>query len=297
MASVKDLKSSIRSVQSTKRITAAMKMVAAAKLKRATDTVEHSRPYTTAMGAMLSNLALGSSAGSSARNPLMIGTGSDSTYLGVVVASDRGLCGGFNGNLARKVIADVHALEKQGKTVKLLLVGRKAVSTLRTAMGDRIVKSFEDLNKPSPEYAHAETVGAEVLGMFNDGAFDVCRVYSNVFVNALTQTPTASQLIPLSVNDSVNDDDQQSGATALYAYEPSEDAILDAVLPQNISVQIFSAMLESFAGEQAARMTAMDNATHNASDLIYSLRIEYNRTRQAQITNELIEIISGAEAL
>ena len=288
MASVKDLKTSIQSVQSTKRITAAMKMVAAAKLKRATDTVEESRPYSTALGAMLRNLV----SASISTNPLMVGTGSDTTHLFVIVASDRGLCGGFNGNLARKVIADVHASEAQGKTVKLLLVGRKAVSTLRSAMGDRIVEVYEDLNKPSPEYSHADTVAQKVLSLFNDGAFDVCSIYSNVFVNALTQIPTASQLIPLSVSDTTADTTQ-----ALYEYEPSEDAILDAVLPKNISVQIFSAMLESFAGEQAARMTAMDNATNNASDLIHSLRIQYNRTRQAQITNELIEIISGAEAL
>ncbi len=288
MASVKDLKTSIQSVQSTKRITAAMKMVAAAKLKRATETVEKSRPYTTTMGAMLSNLA----SGSTSTNPLMVGTGSDFVHLFVVVASDRGLCGGFNSNLARKVIADVHALEADGKTVKLVLVGRKAVSSLRVAMGDRIVKAYEDLNKPSPEYIHADTVAQTVLSLFKEGAFDVCTVYSNVFVNALTQTPTASQLIPLSVSE-----DTVGGIQALYEYEPSEDAILDALLPKNIGVQIFSAMLESFAGEQAARMTAMDNATNNASDLISDLRIQYNRTRQAQITNELIEIISGAEAL
>ncbi len=291
MASVKDLKTSIQSVQSTKRITAAMKMVAAAKLKRATDRVQQARPYAAAMGAMLTNLA----SASVSTNPLMVGTGADTVQLFVVVASDRGLCGGFNANLARKVVADVYAREAEGKTVKLLLVGRKAASTLRTAMGERIVEVYEDLNKPSPAYAHADTVAQHIIALFNEGAFDVCTVYSNLFVNALTQTPTATQLIPLSVSD--DSDAEERASQALYEYEPSEGAILDALLPKNIGVQIFSAMLESFAGEQAARMTAMDNATNNASDLISSLRIEYNRTRQAQITNELIEIISGAEAL
>lgn len=294
MASIKDLKSSIDSVKSTKRITAAMKMVAAAKLNRATATVAQSRPYATAMESMLTNLAKGSSS----TNPLIVGTGKSQNHLFVVVASDRGLCGGFNGNLCRKVLVDVKALEAEGKNIQVVLVGRKSLALLKGTLGDKIVHAFEDLNKPSPEYGHAETVANMVLGMFQDGAFDVCSIYKNVFVNALTQTPRASQLIPLTV-DSIHADDEShdTPVDVLYEYEPTEDTILDALLPKNIGVQIFSAMLESFAGEQAARMTAMDNATNNASELIDSLRIEYNRTRQAQITNELIEIISGAEAL
>ena len=290
MASLKDLKSSILSVQSTKRITSAMKMVAAAKLKRATDNVESSRPYAVEMGAMLANL----SQGSHSTNPLLVGNDANNTHLFVVVSSDRGLCGGFNGNLIRKITTDANNLKKGGKTVKFIIVGRKASVGLKRAFGDNIVASFEDLNKPMPEYAHAETVSAKITELLNANDFGNCTLYYNVFVNALEQTPTPKQIIPLTVD---NSGEKANDSNAIYEYEPNEETILNALLPKNLTVQIYSAMLESFAGEQAARMTAMDSATTNASDMIRNLQIDYNRSRQAQITNELIEIISGAEAL
>ncbi|MGB1360800.1 MAG: F0F1 ATP synthase subunit gamma [Alphaproteobacteria bacterium] len=291
MASLKDLKSSILSVQSTKRITSAMKMVASAKLKKATDNVEESRPYAEEMGKMIANLANGSAS----KNPLLKGTGSDKVHLFVIVASDRGLCGGFNGNLTRRVAKDANELKKSGKTVKFLVVGRKAGAGLKSAFGSDIVEAYEDLNKPAPEYVHAETVGEKILSMLNAGEFDVCTMYYNVFVNALEQRPTPKQIIPLTVEKTTETEAETS--KAIYEYEPDEETILKALLPKNIMIQVYSAMLESFAGEQAARMTAMDNATNNAGDMIRSLQITYNRTRQAQITGELIEIISGAEAL
>ncbi len=296
MASLKDLKSSILSVQSTKRITSVMKMVASAKLKKATDNVKESRPYVTEMGKMISNL----SKGTISKNPFLVGTGNDKVHLFVVVSSDRGLCGAFNGNLVRRVLNDARALKKNGKTVKFLTVGRKASIGIRNIFESDVVQSFEELNKPVTEYKHASVVGDKIAEMLNAGEFDICTMYYNVFVNALEQRPTPKQIIPLdSVDYSRNtkDSNQQKSSKAIYEYEPSEEAILMALLPKNLVVQVYSAMLESFAGEQAARMTAMDSATNNAGDMIRNLQIKFNRTRQAQITGELIEIISGAEAL
>ncbi|MFL2659713.1 MAG: F0F1 ATP synthase subunit gamma [Alphaproteobacteria bacterium] len=300
MASLKDLKSSILSVQSTKRITSAMKMVASAKLKKATDNVEESRPYVTEMSKMITNL----SKGTSSKNPLLVGTGQDKVHLFVVVSSDRGLCGGFNSNLARRALNDARALKKSGKKVKFLIVGRKANVIIKNVFENDVVEVFEELNKPVPEYQHAKIVSSKIIEMLNAGEFDICTMYYNVFVNALEQRPTPKQIIPLASSidsDKVNDDNQDSNeekySKAIYEYDPNEDAILMALLPKNLIVQLYSAMLESFAGEQAARMTAMDNATNNAGDMIHNLQIKFNRTRQAQITGELIEIISGAEAL
>ena len=291
MANLKELKASIASVQSTKRITSAMKMVAAAKLKRASDKVLASRPYADDMGAMLNGLAKGSVS----THPLMVGTGKDDTHLLVIVSSDRGLCGGFNGNLIRFVRKHIAELKRKGKAIKLIVVGRKGVTLLRREFSDVAVSFYEDLNKPQPEYANAEQIANQISDLLAGQEFDVCTLLYNKAVSALEQVPTPLQIIPLGANASV--DVASNDSTAVYDYEPSEDAILEALLPKNVTIQVFKAMLESFSAEQAARMTAMDNATRNASDMINELSVKYNRTRQAQITKELIEIISGAEAL
>ena len=291
MANLKELKASIASVQSTKRITSAMKMVAAAKLKRASDKVLASRPYADDMGAMLNGLAKGSVS----THPLMVGTGKDDTHLLVIVSSDRGLCGGFNGNLIRFVRKHIAELKSKGKAIKLIVVGRKGVTLLRREFSDVAVSFYEDLNKPQPEYANAEQIANQISDLLAGEEFDVCTLLYNKAVSALEQVPTPLQIIPLGTNASV--DVASNDSTAVYDYEPSEDAILEALLPKNVTIQVFKAMLESFSAEQAARMTAMDNATRNASDMINELSVKYNRTRQAQITKELIEIISGAEAL
>ncbi len=292
MANLKELKAAIASVQSTKRITSAMKMVAAAKLKRATDKVEASRPYAEDMEAMLNGLAKNSIS----THPLMVGTGKDDTHLLVVVSSDRGLCGGFNGNLVRRVKKHISELKASGKKIKLIVVGRKGVSALRRQFTTETVSFYEDMNKPQPEYKHAETVANQITDLLAENAFDVCTLFFNKAVSALEQVPTSLQIIPLG-GDNGEMDNKGEKTDVVYDYEPSQDAILEALLPKNITVQIFKVMLESFAGEQAARMSAMDNATRNASDILKELSIEFNRTRQAQITKELIEIISGAEAL
>ena len=291
MANLKELKASIASVQSTKRITSAMKMVAAAKLKRASDKVLASRPYADDMGAMLNGLAKGSVS----THPLMAGTGKDDTHLLVIVSSDRGLCGGFNGNLIRFVRKHIAELKSRGKAVKLIVVGRKGVTLLRREFSDVAVSFYEDLNKPQPEYENAEQIANQISDLLSGQEFDVCTLLYNKAVSALEQVPTPLQIIPLGTNASV--DVASNDSTAVYDYEPSEDAILEALLPKNVTIQVFKAMLESFSAEQAARMTAMDNASRNASDIINELSVKYNRTRQAQITKELIEIISGAEAL
>eukprot|EP00752_Nemacystus_decipiens_P000192 g192.t1 len=296
MPSLKDMRGRIKSVQSTRRITSAMKMVAAAKLKKAQGAAEDARPYAERMERMLTSLAAGVSPENAPR--LLAGTGSDKVHLLVVVTSDRGLCGGFNGSIIRAVKARIKALEDQGHEVKLLVVGRKGVTLLRREHGPKIVEKYEDLVKPAPAFEHADEVVAKVREMFEEGAFDVCTVYYNKFVSALTQEVTPLQLIPFQVPEAEDDAEaSDEAAQAQYEFEPNEEVILDSLLPKNLSVQVYRAMLESFASEQGARMTAMDNATRNAGDMINSLSITYNRMRQAQITNELIEIISGAEAL
>jgi len=296
MPSLKDLRGRIKSVQSTRRITSAMKMVAAAKLKKAQTAAEDARPYAERMERMLSSLAAGITPENAP--PLLGGTNSDKVQLLVVVTSDRGLCGGFNGSISRAVKARIKSLEDQGREVKLMVVGRKGVTLLRRDHGTKIVAKYEDLLKPAPAFEHADEVVAEIRRMFDDGEFDVCTVYYNKFLSAISQEVTPLQLIPFQVPETDGDAQAADGEPeAQYDFEPSEEAILDSLLPKNLSVQVYRAMLESFASEQGARMTAMDNATRNAGDMIDSLSITYNRMRQAQITNELIEIISGAEAL
>jgi F-type H+-transporting ATPase subunit gamma len=298
MASLKDLRTRISSVKSTQRITAAMKMVAAAKLRRAQEQAEAARPFAERMERMLASVAA-SAAGGAGTPPLLAGSGADDTQLIVAIFSDRGLCGGFNTSIARWLRDRIRQLERDGKTVRLLLVGRKGSSILRREFGHLIVDTLEDTAKPAPVYATAADIANRVAAMFEAGEFDVCSVVYNRFISALTQIVTPQQLVPFALLDDGGDngagDDATSGA--VYYYEPSEEAILDELLPRNLAIQVFRAMLESFASEQGARMTAMDSASRNAGDMIDSLTLVYNRTRQAQITKELIEIISGAEAL
>lgn len=295
MANLKELKARIASVKSTQRITSAMKMVAAAKLRKAQEMAEAARPYAERIERMLGSLAAGAS--SSGAPPMLSGTGKDDTHLMVVVSSDRGLCGGFNGSIVRHVRHKILELQGQGKTVKLIVIGRKGVGLLRREFSGLLVESYEELSKPIPNFDGAAVVAAKVTAMFEAGEFDVCTIYYNKFISALTQIVTPLQLIPFAPPETDGEEAADTGTNAIYEFEPEEEKILAALLPKNLSTQIFRSMLESFASEQGARMTAMDNATRNAGDMIGSLSITYNRSRQAQITKELIEIISGAEAL
>jgi len=298
MASLKELRSRIASVKSTQRITSAMKMVAAAKLKRAQENAESARPFAERMERMLSSLA--ESAKSSATAPrLLAGTGKDDTHLIVIVSSDRGLCGGFNSSLARYARTQIAELRAAGKQVKLITIGRKGSALIRRERPDDLIAAFDDLAKPAPDFAGADTVSEKILELFEANEFDTCTILYNKFVSALVQEVTPLQLIPFSPPED-EDDEESSGPPnggAVYEFEPDEETILADLLPRNLAIQVFRAMLESFASEQGARMTAMDNATRNAGDMINTLTISYNRSRQAQITKELIEIISGAEAL
>ncbi len=290
MPSLKDLRSRITSVKSTRRITSAMKMVAAAKLRRAQDLALAARPYSERMERMLSSLA-SASAGAGAI-PLMAGTGKDDTHLLVFVSTDRGLCGGFNINLMRQVRRMVRQLQDEGKQVKIFCIGRKGTALVRREFPSALVAHVEDIARPVPSYDKAVEIARQLMEMFDEGQFDTCTVIYNKFVSALTQTVTPQQIIPFAPPAA------GEGAEATgYEFEPSEEDILNDLLPRNLSVQLYRAFLESFASEQGARMTAMDNATRNAGDMINKLTLNYNRTRQAFITKELIEIISGAEAL
>lgn len=296
MPSLKDLRSRIKSVQSTRRITSAMKMVAAAKLRRAQDQAQAARPYAERMERMLSSLAT-SAKNSPSAPKLLAGTGKDQVHCLVVVSSDRGLCGGFNGQLVRFTRRRIKELTDQGRQVKLVLIGRKAVSLLKRDQKDKIVASYEELSKPAPHFGGADEVSRKLTEMFFAGEFDVCTLIYNKFVSALVQTVTPLQLIPFSAPEVAEKAGGPNLGGAVYDFEPDEEKILTALLPRNLSVQVYRALLESFASEQGARMTAMDNATRNAGDMIKKLNITYNRSRQAQITKELIEIISGAEAI
>ena len=291
MPSLKDLKTRINSVKSTQKITSAMKMVAAAKLRRAQDSAEKGRPYADRMQQIVNSLA--SKADPISAPQLLVGNGKDNTYLLVVVSADRGLCGGFNGAITRQTRTEVARLRGEGKTVKLLMVGRKSADALRRELGDSYIDSLEGIQGTAVEYADAASIGETVRNGFEAGEFDVCTVIFNKFKSAISQEVTLKRLIPAEVGEDTQDDD----AGVSYEYEPDEEELLAAVLPRNISTQVYSALLESSAAELAARMTAMDNATRNAGDLIERLTLVYNRTRQATITKELIEIISGAEAV
>ena len=296
MASLKDLRSRIASVKSTRKITSAMKMVAASKLRRAQDAAEAARPYAERMGTMLGRLA--TAVGSNEGAPkLLAGTGKNDVHLLVVFTADRGLCGGFNASIVKAARAKALALKGEGKTVKIICVGRKGSDALKREFGDNIVARYTGIEgKKGIDFSSATEVADKVLALYDEGEFDVCTIFYNKFVSAISQVATAQQLIPFA-GEEVDGEEEATGSSAVYDYEPSEEAILADLLPRNVGVQIFGAMLESSASEHGARMSAMDNATRNAGDMIDRLSIEYNRSRQAQITNELIEIISGAEAL
>jgi F-type H+-transporting ATPase subunit gamma len=301
MPNLKDLKNRINSVKSTQKITSAMKMVAAAKLRRAQDQAEAARPYAERMERMLGSVAasLGEGQGGSA---LLIGTGSDHKQLVVVATSDRGLCGGFNATIVREARRFIRALQADGKEVSILCVGRKGRAQLQRDYGHLIVEHIENVGRPRLGFDDAQGIAQLVLGMLDDGKFDVCTIIYNRFKSVISQIVTRQQLIPFAPPENgagEADDAAPAGAaaSAVYEYEPAEDEILAELLPLNLSVQIFRALLENNASEQGARMAAMDNATRNAGDMIEKLTLNYNRTRQAYITKELIEIVSGAEAL
>ncbi|MGC6472429.1 MAG: F0F1 ATP synthase subunit gamma [Parvibaculales bacterium] len=292
MSSLKELRNRIASVQATQKITRAMQMVAASKLRRAQEAAEAARPYAQRMSAVLANVAAGV-AGQPGASPLLAGTGTDKTHLLVVATAERGLCGGFNSSIARLAREKAHALKADGKTVKILCVGRKGADALRRDLEEHMLETITFQGLKSVGFDQAQQVADQILTMFDDGAFDVCTLFYSEFVNVISQKPDALQIIPATLDET---ETPELGGAA-YDYEPEESEILDALLPRNIAIQILRALLENAASEQGARMSAMDNATRNAGDMIDSLSITYNRSRQAQITKELIEIISGAEAL
>jgi len=294
MASLKALRTRINSVKSTRKITSAMKMVAAAKLKRAQTRAEAARPYAERMERMLASLGA-AVAGSPGAPKLLAGTGKDDVHLLVVLTADRGLAGAFNTNAGRLARAAIRRLESQGKTVKVLAVGRKGRDFLRREYASRIIGDVNFVGRKSVEFSDAESIARTIAEKLEADEFDVCTLIYNRFQNVITQIATEQQLIPATLPAA--NENAQPGTRALYEFEPSEEAILETLLPRNLAVQIYRALLESIAGEQGARMTAMDNATRNAGDMINRLTLTYNRTRQANITKELIEIISGAEAV
>ena len=291
MANLKDLKNRIESVKNTRKITKAMQMVAAAKLRRAQEAAEQSRPYTERFNAVMAGLAA-SVGGSDSAPKLLSGTGSDQTHLLVIMTSERGLCGGFNTNIAKKARAHAEELLASGKTVKILTVGKKGRESLKRDFGQYYVGHVDLSDVKRLGYSDAQGIASDVLARFDAGEFDVATLFYAKFQNVVTQIPTAQQIIPAAF-----DAEEGAEAATLYDYEPSEEAILADLLPRGVATAVFSALLENAASEQGSRMSAMDNATRNAGEMIDKLTIQFNRSRQAVITNELIEIISGAEAL
>ena len=292
MPNLKDLKNRIASVKSTRKITKAMQMVAAAKLRRAQEAAEAGRPYAEKMAAVIGGLAA-SVGGSDSAPRLLAGTGQDQTHLLVVMTAERGLCGGFNSSIARLAKARIAELTAQGKTVKVLTVGKKGREQLRREYANLLIGHVDLSEVKRVGYENAAAIAKDVMARFDAGEFDVATIFYNRFQSVISQIPTAQQIIPAVFEDAAED----VGAETPYDYEPSEEAILSDLLPIGVTTQIFTALLENGASEQGARMSAMDNATRNAGDMIDKLTIEFNRSRQAVITNELIEIISGAEAL
>jgi F-type H+-transporting ATPase subunit gamma len=293
MPSLKSLRMRINSVKSTRKITQAMKMVAAAKLRRAQSQAEAARPYAERMARMLG--ALGAAVQGSPDAPkLLVGTGGDKTVLMVVVTADRGLCGPFNTNVGRFARLRIRELEAQGKTVKVMTVGRKGAAFLKREFASRVVGEVSFAGQKRVGFDDAAGVATSITALLEAGEFDVCELVYNRFQNVITQVPTAQRLIPAPLPEAMVD---SGTAQALYEYEPAEEQILAALLPQNLAIQVYRSLLDSGAGEQGSRMTAMDNATRNAGEMIKKLTLNYNRTRQANITKELIEIISGAEAV
>lgn len=294
MATLKALRDRRKTVQSTQKITLAMKMVAGAKLRRAQENVEAGRPYAYAMGQILRDLAANAQALETPQ-PLLTGRGQDLVHLLLVATSDRGLCGPFNSSIVRQARKLIEDLQSQGKTVQICTIGRKGRDMLSREYGDFIIESFTEVGMPRLRYSDAERIGDSILKMFGDGLFDVCTLIYNHFKSALVQEITTQQIIPVLIENAQQAQDKS--IKAIYNYEPAEEKILGQLLPQNVTVQIYNALLENAASEQGSRMTAMDNASRNADDMIRQLTLTYNRSRQAQITRELNEIISGAEAL
>ena len=294
MPSLDDLKKRIKSVKSTQKITKAMKMVAAAKLRKAQESAEKGRPYSNKMQNIILNLT------KSINNPenapkLLVGTGNDQIYLCVVMTADRGLCGGFNSNICKLAKNHFKKLLSEGKKIKIIAVGSKGLDQIKRDYGQHIIKKFSFKEKKQISFKEADIVGREIIELFKKKEFDKCVIFYNNFKNVITQIPQAQQIIPAELADLKDGDKNQEQIS--YEFEPDEDEILEDLLPKNISTQVFKAFLENAASEQGSRMTAMDNATRNAGDLVDKLTINYNRSRQASITKELIEIISGAESL
>ena len=290
MASLDDLKKRISSVKSTQKITKAMKMVAAAKLRRAQESAERGRPYSQKMNNIILNLSSGISDKENAPK-LLAGTGEDRVHLCVVMTADRGLCGGFNSNIIKKAKSYFQKLSDSGKELKIITVGSKGYDQLKRAYKDNIIENISFKESKNANYFDADKVGKILIQKFEQKEFDVCTIFYNQFKNVITQIPQEQQIIPLKINEEEKLSDEN------YEFEPDEDEILGNLLPKNISTQIFKAMLENTASEQGSRMSAMDNATRNAGEMVDKLTIQYNRSRQAAITKELIEIISGAESL
>ncbi len=291
MASLDDLKKRIASVKSTQKITKAMKMVAAAKLRKAQESAEKGRPYSEKMNNVILNLSSGISDKENAPK-LLSGTGNNKFHLCVVMTSDRGLCGGFNSNIIKKAKSYFSKILSEGKELKIITVGSKGNDQLKRMYGDKIIENISFKESKNANYFDADKVGKIVIDKFENNEFDICTIFYNQFKNVITQIPQAQQIIPLNSEDSEENTLEES-----YEFEPDEDEILSNLLPKNISTQIFKAMLENSASEQGSRMSAMDNATRNAGEMVDKLTIQYNRSRQAAITKELIEIISGAESL
>ena len=294
MPSLDDLKKRIKSVKSTQKITKAMKMVAAAKLRKAQENAEKGRPYSKKMQNIILNLTKSISDPENAPK-LLVGTGKDQVHLCVVLTSDRGLCGGFNSNICKLAKTNFKKLLSEGKEIKIITVGSKGLDQIKREYGKYVIKKLNFKNKKQISFNEAEIVGKEIIELFNKDEFDKCIMFYNNFKNVITQIPQAQQIIPAEKIES-NDRDKTEEKLS-YEFEPDEDEILEDLLPKNISTQVFKAFLENAASEQGSRMTAMDNATRNAGDLVDKLTINYNRSRQASITKELIEIISGAESL
>ena len=292
MPSLDDLKKRIKSVKSTQKITKAMKMVAAAKLRKAQESAEKGRPYSQKMHNIILNLTKTISDPQNAPK-LLVGTGQNKTHLCVVLTADRGLCGGFNSNICKLAKTNFRKIIGEGKNLKIITVGTKGLDQIKREYEKYIVKKFSFKDRKQISFNEAEIIGKEIIDLFNKNEFDICTLYYNNFKNVITQIPQAQQIIP--TEQSISDVEDTSNLT--YEFEPEEDEILEDLLPKNITTQVFKAFLENAASEQGSRMTAMDNATRNAGDLVDKLTINYNRSRQASITKELIEIISGAESL
>ena len=291
MPNLKDLKNRIESVKNTRKITKAMQMVAAAKLRRAQDAAEASRPYSERFNAVLASLA--ASVGNSENAPVLLrGTGKHEVHLLIVMTAERGLCGGFNSNIAKLARSHAAKLKEDGKQVKIITVGKKGRDALKRDLGDYFVEHVDLSEFKSIKYLNAQAIAKALLARFDNNEYDLATIFYSKFVNVVSQIPTAQQIIP-----AIFEEQSMAPDTAVYDYEPDEETILADLLPRGVATQIFAALLENGASEQGARMSAMDNATRNAGDMIDKLTIEFNRSRQAVITNELIEIISGAEAL